>query len=151
MNLAFQYQRLILAYHGCDKAVADEVLIKGSPLKSSQKSYDWSGNGIYFWEHGPERALEWAQGRENDEGVRQRSGAFLILQLVQSSVPREIMVGTKRYVSRLTSEMKARTTTDRKLEKLKEEIVKIIVRALLCEGSLNGQTVTCLRDVGSDA
>ncbi|MGJ8644103.1 MAG: hypothetical protein ACSHX9_11890 [Luteolibacter sp.] len=48
MNQAFQYQRLILAYHGCDKAVADEVLIKGSPLKSSQKSYDWLGNGIYF-------------------------------------------------------------------------------------------------------
>ena len=119
MNQAFQYQRLILAYHGCDKAVADEVLIKGSP----------------------------------HEGVRQRSGAFLILQLVQSSVPREIMRGTKRYVSRLASEMKARTTTDRKLEKLKEEIVKIIVRALLCEGSLNGhgQTVTCLRDLGSDA
>lgn len=65
MNQAFQYQRLILAYHGCDKAVADEVLIKGSPLRSSQKSYDWLGNGIYFWEHGPERALEWAQGREN--------------------------------------------------------------------------------------
>lgn len=65
MNQAFQYQRLILAYHGCDKAVADEVLIKGSSLKSSQKSYDWLGNGIYFWEHGPERALEWAQASKN--------------------------------------------------------------------------------------
>ncbi len=62
-----------------------------------------------------------------------------------------MMMGTKRYVSRLASEMKARTTTDRKLEKLKEEIVKIIVRTLLYEGSLNGQTVTCLRDLGSDA
>lgn len=64
MNQAFQYQRLVLAYHGCNQSVADEVLLKGGALKQSQKSYDWLGNGIYFWEHGPERALEWAQGRK---------------------------------------------------------------------------------------
>lgn len=31
-----------------------------SPLVPSEKAYDWLGSGIYFWEHDPERALEWA-------------------------------------------------------------------------------------------
>lgn len=61
MNHAFQYQRLILAYHGCDQKVADDVILKGGHLKKSEKTYDWLGSGIYFWEHGPERALEWAE------------------------------------------------------------------------------------------
>ena len=60
MNQAFQYQRLILGYHGCDKAVADRVLAGDDSLKKSEKRYDWLGSGIYFWEHGPERALDWA-------------------------------------------------------------------------------------------
>ncbi|PWU17914.1 MAG: hypothetical protein C5B50_10330 [Verrucomicrobia bacterium] len=29
-------------------------------LKPSANAYDWLGNGIYFWEHGPQRAREWA-------------------------------------------------------------------------------------------
>ena len=60
MNQAFQYQRLVLGYHGCDKSVADRVLMGDDTLKKSEKSYDWLGSGIYFWEHGPERAFDWA-------------------------------------------------------------------------------------------
>lgn len=60
MNQAFQYQRLVLGYHGCDKSVADRVLAGDDALKKSEKRYDWLGSGIYFWEHGPERALDWA-------------------------------------------------------------------------------------------
>jgi hypothetical protein len=61
MNQAFQYQRLVLGYHGCDKSVADRVLAGNETLQKSQKSYDWLGSGIYFWEHGPERAMDWAK------------------------------------------------------------------------------------------
>ncbi|CDZ67939.1 Hypothetical protein NGAL_HAMBI2605_62220 [Neorhizobium galegae bv. orientalis] len=31
-----------------------------SPLLPSEKSYDWLGSGIYFWENDPARAFEWA-------------------------------------------------------------------------------------------
>jgi hypothetical protein len=61
MNQAFQYQRLVLGYHGCDKSLASSVLAGNDVLKKSEKSYDWLGSGIYFWEHGPERALDWAK------------------------------------------------------------------------------------------
>lgn len=50
----------ILAFHGCDRAVAEAVFTEGQHLKSSSNKYDWLGEGIYFWENSPTRALEYA-------------------------------------------------------------------------------------------
>jgi hypothetical protein len=60
-----RYQRTVIGYHGCDAALAADVLSGKTRLKLSANLYDWLGGGIYFWEHGPQRALEWAteQGR----------------------------------------------------------------------------------------
>ena len=52
---------LTLGFHGCDKATAEEVICGRNDLNPSQNSYDWLGNGIYFWEYSPSRALEFAQ------------------------------------------------------------------------------------------
>lgn len=57
------YQRTVIAYHGCDEAVVTAVLLHGQRLQPSENDYDWLGRGIYFWEHGPQRALEWARWR----------------------------------------------------------------------------------------
>lgn len=51
---------LVMGFHGCDKSVRDAV-VNGGDLKPSMNAYDWLGNGIYFWEGDPQRALEWAQ------------------------------------------------------------------------------------------
>lgn len=52
----------ILGFHGCDQTVADKILGSGSEhLKPSENDYDWLGNGIYFWENSPERALQYAR------------------------------------------------------------------------------------------
>ncbi|MEQ8404234.1 MAG: hypothetical protein RKE49_03990 [Oceanicaulis sp.] len=50
---------LVLAYHGCDVAVA-EALLSGGDFKKSENAYDWLGHGIYFWERDPRRGLEFA-------------------------------------------------------------------------------------------
>ena len=55
-----KYQRTVIGYHGCDESVTIGVLLKGKKLKQSKNDYDWLGRGIYFWEHGPQRAYEWA-------------------------------------------------------------------------------------------
>ena len=55
------YQRTIIAYHGCDQTVADRVLLQKQELQPSSQRYDWLGTGVYFWEHGPQRAQEWAE------------------------------------------------------------------------------------------
>jgi hypothetical protein len=50
----------VLGYHGCDRAVADQLLA-GEPFRPSANDYDWLGGGIYFWEANPQRGLAFAE------------------------------------------------------------------------------------------
>ena len=54
---------LVLGFHGCHRDVFENVIVKGESLKESNNSYDWLGNGIYFWEQNYQRACEWANNR----------------------------------------------------------------------------------------
>lgn len=61
----------VLGFHGCDEETAERVLAGEEPLKDSRNAYDWLGNGIYFWESSPQRALEWASHvRDNPKSSR---------------------------------------------------------------------------------
>ena len=51
---------LVLGFHGCDETTCNRV-INGGNLKPSKNDYDWLGNGMYFWETDPIRAMEWAE------------------------------------------------------------------------------------------
>jgi hypothetical protein len=50
----------VLAYHGCDRSVANR-LVDGEPFRFSDNDYDWLGSGVYFGESNPRRALRWAE------------------------------------------------------------------------------------------
>lgn len=50
----------MLGFHGCDKSVRDAV-VNGENLVKSPNTYDWLGNGFYFWENNEERAFQWVQ------------------------------------------------------------------------------------------
>ncbi len=52
---------LVIGFHGCDKKICDRVLSGSEGLKASINTYDWLGNGIYFWEQNLARAQEWAE------------------------------------------------------------------------------------------
>jgi hypothetical protein len=56
-----KYQRTVIGYHGCEESVVKDVLLRSKRISPSENDYDWLGRGIYFWEHGPQRAYEWAQ------------------------------------------------------------------------------------------
>ncbi len=60
---------LVLGFHGCNKEVFANVIQRGDPLKRSDNSYDWLGNGIYFWEQNYARAYEWAVNRNGEENA----------------------------------------------------------------------------------
>jgi len=60
-----RFARVVLGYHGCDADFADSLLSGETKIQDWQESrnrYDWLGHGVYFWEHGPERAAIWAAG-----------------------------------------------------------------------------------------
>ena len=64
------YQRTVFAFHGCDSRVVEAVLAGKAKLHASENNYDWLGHGIYFWEHGPARALEWAVQQSKRKGSK---------------------------------------------------------------------------------
>jgi hypothetical protein len=54
-----QYDRTVIAFHGTDGHTADK-LVRGEPFEESDTEDEWLGTGIYFWEHAPKQAWNWA-------------------------------------------------------------------------------------------
>jgi hypothetical protein len=49
---------IVFGYHGTTKPRAEQILTEG--FIPSRNPYDWLGDGVYFFERAPSRALEWA-------------------------------------------------------------------------------------------
>ncbi len=75
-----RYDRTILAYHGCDQAVAEHALA-GGDFKPSENDYDWLGSGIYFWEYGYDRAMRFALEQKARGKVTSPAVVGAIIQL----------------------------------------------------------------------
>lgn len=82
-NLYSHRSQFVLGFHGCDKTLAEEVVLGKKMLKESDHDYDWLGHGIYFWENNVERAEQWADDNSKRKGssitVPGVLGAFLDL------------------------------------------------------------------------
>src|SRR5438045_2763458 len=77
---AVQYDRTVLAYHGCDVAIA-ERLLTGEMFAPSANAWDWLGTGIYFWEYGVDRALQFAEDQRRRGRVGTPAVVGAVLQL----------------------------------------------------------------------
>jgi hypothetical protein len=75
-----RYDRTVIAYHGCDAETA-ERLLRGEPFKPSRNSYDWLGEGIYFWEYGAVRAVRFAHDQQRRGTVTTPATVGALLQL----------------------------------------------------------------------
>lgn len=58
---------LVLGFHGCTKNTFEQVLYHHQELEPSNNTYDWLGNGIYFWENSYDRAIDWALSHYKNE------------------------------------------------------------------------------------
>jgi hypothetical protein len=66
------FPRVVVGYHGCLEPLASDLLTGRRSVEDwpvSKNEWDWLGDGIYFWEHGPSRARRWAE----DQAARSRS------------------------------------------------------------------------------
>jgi hypothetical protein len=83
MRSKLDYSRFVVGYHGCDVALAHRVLLGDAQLTPSRNTYDWLGQGIYFWEHGPARAMQFAadEARRKPSKIQQPGvlGAYIFL------------------------------------------------------------------------
>lgn len=68
---------LILGFHGTDESIVTSVLSGKSDLKAKNNTYDWLGNGIYFWDNSPSRAMEWAVKLSKRNGSKIKKPAVI--------------------------------------------------------------------------
>ncbi|MBC7604602.1 MAG: hypothetical protein H7255_18335 [Ramlibacter sp.] len=70
------YQRLpswVLGFHGTDEATVKRVLNSARrDLRPSLNNYDWLGDGIYFWENDPARALSFIHEKMSRLGDKRK-------------------------------------------------------------------------------
>ncbi|MFA6286047.1 MAG: hypothetical protein WC661_01585 [Opitutaceae bacterium] len=83
MASKMDYSRFVVGYHGCDAGLTRNVLLGDEDLTPSNNKYDWLGRGIYFWEHGPARAMQFAvdEAKRKPSKVKEPSviGAYIYL------------------------------------------------------------------------
>ena len=58
------HEHLVVADHGTERSLARRVLLGERELVPSRNDYDWLGHGVYFWELGLARALQFAEEKE---------------------------------------------------------------------------------------
>jgi hypothetical protein len=123
-----RHDRVVLAYHGCDTAVA-ERLLGGEPFRPSENDYDWLGAGVYFWEYGPDRALQFARDQERRGRVAEPAVVGALVQLgncfdlMDTAHTRELARAYRQYRSIVARDgtalpRNAGTTPDKKLRRL---------------------------------
>ena len=61
----------VFGFHGADKGAALDILNGRTSFQHSNNSYDWLGQGVYFWENSLERARQYAE-----EDSRRRHSAI---------------------------------------------------------------------------
>jgi hypothetical protein len=74
------HDRMVIAYHGCDERVA-ERLLAGEPFRKSSNDFDWLGEGVYFWEYGLDRALQFAREQQARGKVERPAVVGALLRL----------------------------------------------------------------------
>ncbi len=57
---------LVFGFHACEREVGEGLLSGSKNFKASKNSFDWLGNGMYFWENSPHRAEAYGQELKNE-------------------------------------------------------------------------------------
>ena len=64
IHIPRELPRTVVGYHGCDRAFAQRIVSGKLTVRHwipSARETDWLGQGVYFWEHAPGRAWQWAE------------------------------------------------------------------------------------------
>lgn len=72
---------LILGFHGCEKSEQEKLISDPSSIKKSNKSFDWLGHGMYFWENNPERAMLWAMQKKEVGNLKEPAVLGAVIDL----------------------------------------------------------------------
>lgn len=159
-----QFARIVLGYHGCNAAASIEfsrALLNGTAnvaeWQPSDNPYDWLGRGIYFWEHGPERARHWASEDGIVIGAVVQLGRCLDLTDVNNTcLLRPAYDGLIEEYCARELDLPKNEGRDLKLRKLDCLVINRLITAMEdqsrhADGPPTFQTVRCAFEEGEDA
>ncbi len=146
-----KYDRTVIAYHGCDAEVAEQLLA-GVCFKPSENDFDWLGKGIYFWEYGYARALQFAEFQRSQGKVKQPVVVGALIQLghcfdlldtrFTAELPTAYSLADQFYKEAgMTLPQNLGKTPDRKLRKLDCLVLNLYLQYLDDHGPQPFQTV----------
>jgi hypothetical protein len=103
---------LVIGFHGCERAIRDQLLNKPNEVIFSRQPYDWLGHGMYFWENNYTRALQWAEDKMKRGAIKIPAviGAVIYLGYCCDFLD-------AKYIQRLKNYYKAMTEMYRASEK----------------------------------
>lgn len=111
-HVLIQAPRTVIGYHGCSKKTAEAIFAAEHFLVSSN-NYDWLGEGVYFWEYAPFRALEWAEERHGESEAAVLSATLRLgecLNLLDRKHFAELEAVYGRLIEAMPSERRLRNT-----------------------------------------
>jgi hypothetical protein len=144
--------RAVIGYHGCDRRFAQELIagrVDIADWLASEKDYDWLGQGVYFWEHAPGRAWQWAEehhpGAEAVVAVEIRLGRCLDLgDTVFTSLLLGAYNATKRIADEEGRELPKNTGgRDQKVRRLDCWVLNFLMASLDRDNFMGFQTIRC--------
>jgi hypothetical protein len=154
---AWELPRIVVGYHGCHRDFA-HGLVRGrislAEWQASRNDYDWLGEGIYFWEHAPGRAWQWARERHGAEGAVVAAEIALGRCLDLSDIDfvdllRESYEDTVRVYGERGAPLPANSGREFKLRRLDRAVLDRLTTATDPPGGLGFQTVRCPFEEGA--
>ena len=156
------YPFSVIGFHSCDRKVGLSVLNADVELFASKNSWDWLGEGIYFWEQNPARALEYAEEsaqRKQFNRIPIKTpfvlGAIIelgnCLNLVETNslqILREAYKGLKKIVQEAGKEMPQNNMNNRALDCA---VIQYIHLSNKKEGKKPFDTIRCAFPEGEEA
>lgn len=143
--------RTVIGYHACRKSFAHSLVsgsLKVRDWKPSRNDYDWLGEGVYFWEHAPGRAWQWAIQRFKDDravvAAEIRLGRCLDLaDTAYTDLLQKMHEGTMKYYRANGWTMPANAGKDQKLRRLDRLVIDRLNEASDLPTGPYFQTVRC--------
>lgn len=123
-----------IGFHGTSAEAARRILSAGFEL--SRNEYDWLGDGAYFFQDAPARALEWARQRFGDGAAV--VGAVIDLEgcidFLDVEWQEEVKRAYERYRALLEQETRPRPRQTRGAHRLDRHVINYLVAALAEQG-----------------
>lgn len=133
----------VIGYHGTSVQAARRILSSG--FEVSRNEYDWLGDGAYFFQDAPVRALEWARQRFGDDAAVIGAEIDLdgCIDLLDIPWERVIVRAFELYIEHLTQSGLPVPTQSRGAHRLDRGVLNYLVDRM----ARNGRYVQSMRAV----